>query len=165
MLYPYLFEIIEYIVKCNMDIEMFTNGFGITTGIAKRLFEYKVSLALKMNTFDEKKQDALAGHNGAFTIIQDAFSNLCAAGYPTENPFLAVSTIICKQNIDELVGLWQWLRDQNVLPYFEMITPQGDALQHEDMHPPLEDVEALFRQIEKIDREKYGKNLSPILLG
>ncbi len=156
MLYPYLFDIIEYIAERNMDIEMFTNGFGITTGIAQRLFKYKVSVALKMNTFDEKKQDELAGHNGAFTIIQDAFRNLCTAGYPSENPFLAVSTIICKQNIDELAGLWQWLRDQDVLPYFEMITPQGDALEHDDMNPPLEDVEDLFRQIEKIDREKYG---------
>ena len=156
MLYPQLFEIVEFINARGMEIEMFTNGVGIKPDVAQQLFDSKVSVALKMNTFDEERQNSLAGHNQAYKIIQDAFKNLRAVGYPAKNPFLAVSTIICQQNIEELPELWQWLRDQDILPYFEMITPQGDALKNDEMHPELKDVEKLFKEIEKIDREKYG---------
>ena len=156
MLYPYLFEVIEHIRSMNMDVEMFTNGFGITEGIAEKLLAYGVNVVLKMNTFDENIQDELSGHKGAYTIIHDAFRNLQAAGYPSRNSFMAVSTIICRQNIDELRDLWKWLRDKNIEPYFEIITPQGDATNNDWLSVEPREVELLFKDIEEIDKEKYG---------
>lgn len=155
MLYPYLFEVIEYIRSLELEIEMFTNGFGITSGVAEQLMEYKVNVVLKMNTFDAQLQDKLAGHKGAYTVIHDAFKNLRAAGYPSRNPFMAVSTIICKDNIAELPKLWKWLRDQNIQPYFEMITPQGDATENKWLEPEVKDVEQLFDQLQQIDKDEY----------
>ena len=80
-----------------------------------------------MNSFDEARQDALAGKKGAFHIIHNALGNLKGAGYPAKDAFLALSTVICRQNRDELTGLWTWIRDNNMAPYFEIITPQGQA--------------------------------------
>lgn len=156
MLYPYLFEIIEFISSLDLNIEMFTNGFGITEGIADKLLKYKVNVVLKMNSFKEDVQDELSGHKGAYTIIHDAFRNLRSAGYPSRDPFMAVSTIICKQNIGELRELWKWLRDQNIEPYFEVITPQGDANMNEWLAVETDELELLFKDIEKIDREDYA---------
>ncbi len=156
MLYPYLFEVIEHIRSLGMAVDMFTNGFGITTGIAEKLFAYKVNVALKMNTFIEDLQDTLTGHKGSYTVIQDALKNLRSAGYPSRDPFLAVTTIICQQNIDELRDLWCWLRNQNILPYFEVITPQGNAVDNKWLEADINDIEALFRDLQKIDADQYG---------
>lgn len=156
MLYPYLFEVIEFVRAQNMSVEMFTNGFGITEGMAQKLSAYNVNVVLKMNTFDESVQDELSGHKGAYTIIHDAFRNLRAAGYPSRGSFMAVSTIICAQNIGELRDIWRWLRDQNIEPYFEMITPQGNASDNEWLNVGVDQIEDLFRDIERIDREEYG---------
>src|SRR5574337_500156 len=127
MLYPSIMEMIRFIRGHDMDIELFTNGTGISPEMARNLYELKVRVVLKMNTFDEKLQDALSGRKGAYTQIQEAFTNLRKAGYPSEDRFMGVSTIICRQNLEELPKMWEWLRDQNIAPYFEMITPQGGA--------------------------------------
>jgi len=167
MLYPYLFEIIELIRSLEMDVEMFTNGFGITEGIAEKLFNYCVNVVLKMNSFKEGIQDELCGHKGAFTIIHDAFKNLRSAGYPSQKPFMAISSIICKQNIDEIRGFWRWIRNQKMEPYFEIITPQGKANENIWLEPDNEDLQLLFNDIQKIDSEEYGYqwNAQPPLIG
>ena len=41
MIFPYIMEVIEFIRSLDLDIEMFTNGFGITAGVAKELFANK----------------------------------------------------------------------------------------------------------------------------
>ena len=127
MLYPHILEMIGFIRGLDMDIELFTNGTGITPDMARTLFDQKVRVVLKMNSFDENLQDTLSGRKGAYAQIQQAFTNLKQAGYPSEDRFMGVSTIICQQNIEELPRMWEWLRDQNIAPYFEMITPQGGA--------------------------------------
>ena len=83
-----------------------------------------------MNSREEKIQDQLAGKKGAFGIINRALTSLQAAGYPSKELFLAISTVICRQNIKELPAMWQWLRQENIEPYFEVITPQANALEN-----------------------------------
>jgi len=167
MLYSSLFEIIELIRSLGMNVEMFTNGFGITKGIAEKLFNYSVNIVLKMNSFKEDVQDELCGHKGAFTIIHDAFQNLRSAGYPSRKPFMAISSIICKQNIGEITELWRWIRNQKMEPYFEIITPQGRANENIWLEPDYEELQLLFNDIQKIDSEEYGYqwNAQPPLIG
>ena len=95
-------------------------------------------------------------------MIQNALKNLKAAGYTrADNPFLAVSTIICKQNIGELFSLWGWLRKQNIVPYFEMITPQGAASENDWLYAEPQEVFKLFSDISKLDKEQYGITWDP----
>ncbi len=161
MIYPYTMEIIQYISELNLEIEMFTNGSRITAEIAEELFRHRVRVVLKMNTFDEDLQNKLSGANNAHRIINTAFENLKAAGYPSEDSVLAISTIICKQNMDELADFWQWLRDQNILPYFEMITPQENAKQNEWLYLEPDKVQQIFKQLAEIDAKKYGNHWEP----
>ena len=114
-----------------------------------------------MNSFDEKTQDTLTGRPGSFKIIRSAFANLKEAGYPSKSAVLAVSTIICKQNIDDLPKMWRWLRDQEIVPYFEMITPQGNANSNQWLEVEPERLHALFSEVCAIDRNEYGLAWDP----
>ena len=161
MVYPDIFDQLKFIRNRGLEAEMFTNGCNIDKENAKKLFDLKVNVVLKMNTFDEELQDRLAGVKGAYKTIQSALENLKAAGYPSDDPILAVSTIVCKQNIKEMPRLWEWLRDQNILPYIEMITPQGNALSNDWLDVKSKDLKKLFDEIVRIDREKYGQDWEP----
>jgi radical SAM protein with 4Fe4S-binding SPASM domain len=161
MLYPHIMEMIKFIRGLDMDVELFTNGTNITSEKARELYAAGVRVVLKMNTFDEKVQDTLSGRKGAYTQIHEAFRNLKEAGYPSADHFMGISTVVCQQNIEELPKMWEWLRDQDIAPYFEMITPQGGAKEHNMLDVDSHQVEELFKRISKIDRNKYGHHWDP----
>ncbi len=161
MLYPPILEMIRYIRDLDMDVELFTNGTNITREMARTLYDLGVRVVLKMNTFEEKIQDMLSGRKGAYAQIHEAFNNLKQAGYPSADRFMGISTVVCQQNIDELPKMWEWLRDQHIAPYFEMITPQGGAKEHNMLEVDSRQVEELFCRISRIDRTKYGHQWDP----
>lgn len=160
MVYPHLFDMLSFIKSQGLYIELFTNGTGIDASKARTLCEFGVAVVLKMNSFDEKLQDMLAGKKGAYAQIHEAFENLKKAGYPSGAP-LGISSIICGQNIDELEGMWTWLRDQNITPFFEMITPQGNAKANDLLDVDTERIHKFFCRIAEIDRDKYGNHWDP----
>jgi radical SAM protein with 4Fe4S-binding SPASM domain len=160
-IYPKVNEMILFIRSQGMDVEMFTNGSGITLEFAQFLFDNRVRVVMKMNTFDEVLQDKLAGRKGAYEIIQSALANLKAAGYPSNDAFLAVSTVICRPNLHELPDFWRWLRDQGIEPYFEIITPQANALDNNWLFVDPHDIYNLFKALSEIDRNQYGIEWEP----
>ncbi len=160
MLYPHIMEMIRFIKERSMEIELFTNGTNITRSAAKTLSDYGVVVVLKMNTMDENLQDIFSGRKGAYRHIREAFNNLRHAGYPHTTP-LGISTIICRRNIDELVGMWQSMRAQKITPYIEMITPQGRASENGLLDVEPHRVKELFYRIAEIDREEYGCSWNP----
>lgn len=160
MLYPHILEMVRFIKELGMEIELFTNGTNITESVAKVFSELGVAVVLKMNTTDEKLQDIMSGKKGAYKHIHEAFRNLKTAGYPYSCP-MGVSTIICRQNINELVDMWKWLREQRIMPYFEMITPQGKARENSMLDVDAARVKELFSEIAKVDRETYGFSWKP----
>jgi radical SAM protein with 4Fe4S-binding SPASM domain len=161
MLYPHILEMLRFIRSLGMDVELFTNGTGITPEMAKTFYAMRVRVVLKMNTFDETTQDKLSGRKGAYKHIHSAFDNLRQAGYPSADRFMGISTVICQQNIEELPKLWEWLRDQGIAPYFEMITPQGGARGNEALDITSKQAEEFFHKIAEIDRTKYGHRWEP----
>ncbi len=160
-LYPHLVEMLLFLSKEGLEIEMFTNGSGIDAALATVLAREKVRIALKMNSRDKQVQDQLAGKKGAFKIINRALAALKAAGYPSQELFLAVSTVICQQNIKELPSLWQWLREENIEPYFEVLTPQAHALENSWLGVSSGELKGLFIQLSAIDQEKFGRTWEP----
>lgn len=162
MLYPNIFEMMQFIKDNGMAIEMFTNGTNIDKVAAKKLFDYNVTVVLKLNSFKEDLQDKLAGVKGAYKIIWEAFHNLKDAGYPSKEAILGISTVICNENFDELLKMWQWIRDQKMIPYFEMITPQGRAKENDmSLEVDSQKVKDLFFKISEIDKKQYGQIWDP----
>jgi len=166
-IYPHIRVMIDFILGLGMGVEMFTNGSGITEDFAGWLHERGVRVVLKMNTFDADLQDRLSGREGAARIIAKAFERLRRAGYPSATGFLAVSTIVCRQNLAELPRLWRWLRDQGIAPYFEMITPQANACANRWLFIDSREVRQLFETLACIDSDEYGRHwdIQPPLAG
>ena len=160
-IYPHLVEMLRYLGSLGLEIEMFTNGTGVTEELAGVLAEEKVRVVVKMNSRDAAVQDRLAGKNGAFVIIGQALEHLRRAGYPSKKLFLAASTVICRQNIKELPDLWQWLRSQNIEPYFEILTPQANALENTWLNVEAAELRELFVQLSTVDRECFGRVWEP----
>jgi radical SAM protein with 4Fe4S-binding SPASM domain len=161
-LFPGIKEMIGFIRDQGLIVELFTNGSGVSREFAQFLFANKVRVVLKMNTFDRELQDRLTGKKGAYGIIQSALKVLKEAGYPSgEDAFLAVSTVICRSNLPELPRLWQWLRDQGIAPYFEIITPQANALSNQWLFVEPAIVHGLFKELSEIDHRRYGISWDP----
>lgn len=160
-IYPHLVEMIRFLGREGLEIEMFTNGTGIDPALAAVLAEEKVRVVLKLNSRDEAIQDRLAGKKGAFQIINRALATLQEAGYPSADQFLAISTVICQQNIKELPAMWQWLREEKIEPYFEVITPQAKALENIWLGVDSSALKELFVHLSAIDRERFGRDWEP----
>ena len=160
-IYPHLVEMLDFLAAGGFAIEMFTNGSGITPELARVLASHRVRVVVKMNSRDEAVQDRLAGKKGAFRIIAQALDNLRQAGYPSQELFLAASTIICRQNLDELPALWQWLREQGIEPYFEILTPQANALDNPWLQVEPAELRGLFQRLAAMDRDRFGRAWEP----
>jgi len=160
-IYPHLPEMLKFIAGHGLEIEMFTNGTGVDKKLASLLAELHVRVVLKLNSRKAEIQDHLAGKKGAHKIILQAFEHLKNAGYPAVDKFLALSTIICQSNFEELPELWQWVRDQNIEPYFEVLTPQANALDNIWLQVDSVRLKELFGQLSKIDQEKYNRHWEP----
>ena len=93
-IYPHIEEMIRFIRGRGLAVEMFTNGSGISVDFARMLAGQDVRVVLKMNSFDEATQDRLTGIHGRYRQIRRTMSHLEQAGYPSDGPFLAVSSLI-----------------------------------------------------------------------
>jgi radical SAM protein with 4Fe4S-binding SPASM domain len=166
-IYPHTLDLVRFMRAHDLQVEMFSNGSGITSDFARALFEQQVRVVMKMNSFDESLQNKLSGHPNAFQIIRDALAHLKAAGYPSRTHFLAVSSIICRQNITELPRMWQWLREQEIAPYFEIITPQANARLNEWLFVEPPQLERFFTKIAELDHRLFGQvwDIQPPLVG
>ncbi|MDR2548898.1 MAG: radical SAM protein [Desulfobulbus sp.] len=160
-IYPHLVEMLRFLGGLGLEIELFTNGTGVTDRLAGVLAEERVRVVVKMNSRDAAVQDRLAGKKGAFGIIDRALKRLRRSGYPSQELFLAASTVICRQNLAELVELWQWLRSQRIEPYFEILTPQANALRNTWLDVGAAELHDLFAQLAVLDRERFGREWEP----
>ncbi len=160
-IYPHLIEMLGFLGALGLEVELFTNGSGVTDELARVLAEERVRVVVKLNSRDAAVQDRLAGKKGAFAIIGQALERLRSAGYPSEELFLAASTVICRQNLAELPGLWQWLRSQRIEPYFEILTPQANALVNTWLDVDTTELRELFTRLAALDRERFGRQWEP----
>jgi radical SAM protein with 4Fe4S-binding SPASM domain len=161
MIYPDIFEVIGFIHDQGLKVEMFTNGSNIDAENARRLAELDVKVVLKMNSRDPDRQNRLCGIPNAHDVITDCFENLKQAGYGEGGKPMAASSVISTVNIDELEEMWNWLRDQKIDPYFEMITPQGNAVGNDWLYVEPEKVEELFTRLAASDEKRFGEGWKP----
>ena len=155
-IYPFFLNLLDFINSEGLQSEVFTNGSMITPELSKILFEKKVNVVLKLNSLNPKVMEFLTGRSDSLNNALNAIRCLKDAGYPGKNYLLGVSTVLCKQNFNEITDLWKWLKDQRITPYFEMITPQGKAKEDGKLLIEPKELENLFKRIADIDLELYG---------
>lgn len=161
LLYPYLIDVIDYILSKGVKADLFTSGTLITPSKARALYDRGVAVVVKMNSRRPDIQDFLAGHPGTFQAIERGLEALKAVGYPDEEHILGVETVICRQNYEELPQLWRWARKQGIIPYVEIMTWQGRAKEHPDLEVSIQKTRTLFETLARIDAEEFGNKWIP----
>ncbi len=162
LLYPHVFEVIDYIAAKGLQVDLFTNATLIDRETAERLYAKNVAVSMKMNSRDPETQDLLAGRKGTFAAIEKGLQALQAAGYPDETHTLGIETIICRQNCDELPDLWRWARSRGIIPYVEIMTLQGRATEHLELEVEPARIRALFEELARIDASEFGRAWKPL---
>ena len=160
-IYAHLPAMLRFLADNDLAIELFTNGSGVDAELARLLASLKARVVLKLNSRNPELQDKLAGKKGAHAIICQALANLKNAGYPENGLFLALSTVICRQNIAELPAMWRWLRQQGIEPYFEVITPQANAIENSWLNVSGTELKELFTELAAIDRDSFNREWEP----
>jgi radical SAM protein with 4Fe4S-binding SPASM domain len=161
MLYPHILEMLTFGREQGLQVEIFTNGSRIDRRTADRLFELGVRVVLKRNSFVPEVQDELAGLKGANRVIETAYRNLRAAGYPSGERILGISSVICRQNRAEIPRLWEWIRGEGLVPYLEVITPHDGIPNWDQLTLEPQEYQRMFEQLAAWDREHGGLNWDP----
>ena len=146
---------------------IYTNCTLMNVRGARWLFERDISVVGKLNSLRAEVQDELAGVSGAFQRIRRGIDALLEAGFGGNPPYrLALETIICRQNYDELPELWRWMRHRGIIPEVEIPTLHGRAADNrhalyfdEDEAP--DKYRELFEELLSIDRAEFGFDWIP----
>ncbi len=159
LLYQGLGEKLALIAECGMVAEVFTNGALLTPELAALFYRYRARVVLKFNSLRPEVQERMTGVPGALDKALRALEILRQSGY-SEPGLLAASSVICSENVDDMPSLWRWLRIHDIIPYFEIMTPQGRMLQNRYLHVEPRRLREVFEEIAAIDRE-FGREWEP----
>ena len=158
---PHVREVIRHIHSLGLCQTVFTNGALLSRELCRFLFDHRVRVAVKHNSFRPAVQDALAGVAGAHRLISRGLRLLMESGYPGENRPLCIQSVVCRQNMDEIEGMWVWARERGITPYFEVLTSQGRAKQNPELALAPGEIQAIFQRLSEIDRERFGLRWTP----
>ncbi len=161
MAYPRIMDILRTIHSRGLEIELFTNGTLLTPDIVEEFKQLKVNPVTKFNSMHPEVQDYLAGKPNSFKSIRSGLDMLRKAGFPNDELSLGAQTVICRPNYDELPNMWRWLRVRSIIPYFEAITYQGRAKDHDSLAVSPNDLHALFTKLSRIDRDEFDIHWEP----
>lgn len=157
-----LFEIIDFINAQSLKATLFTNCTLITKEIAKELFKRDLFITGKLNSLNNDLEDWITGAKDAGDRIKNGVNNLIEAGFITE-PYnkntptrLALHTLVCKQNFNELTEIFVWCRERNIIPYMQLPVQNGRMWENLDMKIFDKQIKELYFSLLDIDRRKYG---------
>ena len=160
-LFPHVKEVIRHIHVLGLSQAVFTNGSLLTRELCRFLSDHHVKVAVKHNSLLPAVQDALAGVAGAHRLINRGLRLLMESGYPGKDRPLCIQSVVCRQNMDEIDGMWVWARERGITPYFEVLTNQGRARQHPHLALACEEIQAVFQRLSDIDQERFGAQWTP----
>lgn len=125
---PYFREIVMHIHKLGITTSLFTNGIKISKEpeFIDFLFDYDVTVILKLNSFDPEVQDIVAGKKGYAKDMRYALDLLIERGFNLSSPTrLSVNTIAFQGNLKELPEIHRFCRDRNIYPMTGDFIPTG----------------------------------------
>ena len=159
LMYHHYWEVLAKAREKKLHSTTFTNGTLIDKNIARELYSRREDVALKFNAMDEDIQDHLAGNiPGTGKKIKHALECLLEAGYSREegSPRLALETIVCRQNYDEIFPIYKFCRENNLTPYVEILNVQGNAKKNRDvLEISPSEAHALFKTLKEYDESVW----------
>ena len=154
-----VWPMIEHANSLDMWVVMFTNGSLITKRIAEKIFAMDVSLIVKCNSLEEKKEDFMVGRKGYAKQRNDALQILTELGfnktYPTR---LGRDLVITAINKEEVYNSLRWCRQNNIFPIFRPLMLIGAATKLTDWMMSKEETTEMYEQAREIDSKEFGLN-------
>lgn len=153
LIYPHIFDFLEYLYDNKILSVMFTNGILITEENAKKLHELNVSIMTKFDGY-RQTQDFLSG-SGTFEKIHRGLDNLFLVGYNRGHEYflkLGCASVVTNINIHEIIDIWKYLRNNNIFPHVEKMTiTNGNAY----LAASTGRLRKLFYNLREIDKKDY----------
>lgn len=109
LLYPYFFELAEFIYNLGIDIHCNTNATLIDNRVAERLSSFFSAICTSIHGATAELHDLLVGRSGAFEQTIAGISCLKRNGV-----YVAVNVTLSKKNINNLYEILCLLRDINI---------------------------------------------------
>ena len=165
---PFLFkglrDKVSMIRARGLGVEIHTNGSIMTAELASFLFAQGCRVVVKFNTRNPAVHELLTGVKESLDNSLNTLRLLQEAGFSED--MLGASSVISADNIDEVVDLWKYLRQRKIRPHFEILTPQGRLLSHQELEVDLRRLQAVFTEIEQYDRSiGHAWDAQPPLVG
>jgi len=167
-LYKPIKELIAFIDKKGLIPTIYSNCTLIEKRLAKFLLEHNVQIIGKQNSLDLKKQDSISKVEGAAKKMLIGMNNLIETGFTDYEPTrLGVHTVVLKENIKELPGMWRAWRRKNISPQVQInVYPPKEHgkeyfKQFEKSKVSAKELRALFEELARIDKEEFEKEWNP----
>lgn len=166
-IYPKFRELIYFVANQGMIPVIFTNTTTMTKELAKYLYDTNTTVITKLDSLTEGIQDNLVGVKGTYRLIQEGLSNLIEVGFADvvddSQLRLGASFVVNKINMHEVPQIWNYCRENRLFPNIEMMIPNGNAKDLDDVYLSKEDWKKLKLSLVDIDRNKYGYDWNPYM--
>lgn len=163
--------LIETITEIGVRLSLFTNGILINKQKAKWLYENRVCLILKLDTFREETFDRILGKKGVAQKIYSALDMLLDAGYAKldENGStdLALSIVPTRLNFHDLADVITFAKENNVFPSVGELEQAGRTLEgttYKDLSIDQAEMLALKEQVENLLWKNYTRPICPTII-
>jgi len=163
--------LVEMISKLDARLSLFTNAILIDKEKAKWLYDNRVCLILKLDTFEEETFDKILGKKGAARRIYDALELLLDVGYGkrSENGStdLAFSIVPTRLNIHDIENVIKFAKENNIFPSVGELERAGRTLEGTTYHDlALDDKEtlALKKEVERLLWKGYTRPICPTII-
>ena len=166
---PNFFALLAKMQSRNITPIVYTEGALKLTDrdFVKRLFDTGATVVLKVNTLKNEayQNEIVKGPAGRKTPLNEnyflkrniALKMLIEEGFNGTNPTrLAFDTIICKENVNEILDIHRYTRQSNIFVLFVNYLPSGRSTQV--MHNAIsrEEQFAIFEKMAEVDRTEFG---------
>lgn len=173
LLWPYLRDYIEELLRRDISPWIFTNMVAIKPELARWLFERNVKITGKLNVNPTKPdwyktQAKMVGASDRIAKkMLDAIQIFLNAGYKHPNFFL--ENLIRRDNVDQVPGFYRWCLERRIGADIEMLAC-GDGItpEYQTLAATQEQLIEMIRQVRKIRAEfgiTNGKVLMPHVTG
>ena len=147
-------KVADYCSQNDLQFIIFTSGYLLNDDLIRRLNRSNISLMVKYNTFDEKKQDAMVGTPGYSKRRNENIEKLIASGFTKDHRLGFVNSIM-NENYEEIPAMFRYCRDHDIIPDFDTLQEKGRGatcgLCSQD-----EKTRQMFEILQEIDEKEYG---------
>jgi len=148
---------------------VFTNGYKLRESLLQKFDETGTSIVVKVNSFDPETQDNIVNRQGYAAKRDITLHNLMEAEFNHPNiTRLGIDCVVSKHNIDEVLKIHRYCRENNIMPMIKTFIPAGRTKHRTDMEISMHEFLELSKQARDIDAKEYGiiyERLIPFLGG